>query len=98
MALPSQAIPDEPVTAAEEPVDVDRWREKWSDENAEFIDKVDLVTGLIKMLNDARTAGIRRISYPPHLSKFVVLAVKQCEPWAKWESWYPYHFFVNLEV
>lgn len=98
MALPSQATPTEPVTAAKESIDAKQWREKWSDDNAEFIEKADLVTGLVKMLNDARAAGIRRLSFPPQCSKVVVSATEACQPWARWESWGPYHFFVNIEL
>lgn len=79
-------------------ISVGAWRDKWADENAEFIEKEDPITGLVKMFSDARIAGIHRIPFNPTMGRFVMAAVVKCAPWASWESWGPWHLFVNIKA
>lgn len=80
----------------EESTNAEAWRNKWTDEHMAYIQQVSIEEGLATMFKDARAAGIRKLEFPVTLGKIIDKATDLCRPWATWQSWGPYHLFVNI--
>jgi hypothetical protein len=77
-------------------IDISVWRDKWTTENDNYIDTHSVVESLVKMFGDAARDGVTRLEFPVTYCQFVYDATDRCQPWARWESWGPYHLFVNV--
>lgn len=73
-----------------------QWRFKWADENSAYIDAHTLEEGLVKMFTDAQQAGVKKLEFPVMQAAIVCAAVDRCQPWARWESWGPFHLWVHI--
>lgn len=73
------------------------WYNSWCETNTQYISDRSIEDSLIKLLNDARAAGITELNISPRFGPYISTAIKSCEPWATYEKWGPYHLFVHIK-
>lgn len=76
-------------------MDVKTWRNKWTDQNTRYVNDHSIEDGLVKMFTDARNDGITKLEFPVTYATTVGKAADRCKPW---ESWGPFHLYVNIHV
>lgn len=73
------------------------FRDKWFNENKDYVDANPIEDGLLKFCQDAREEGVLRLEFPITSTQIIYdFAAKH--DWISVERWGLWHLFLNLKA